>query len=172
MTKDDGFTIIEILVVILLIAIASTWIAIDFYHELDTTQLNSESMRMLRMARYAQMAAGQGRRKTIIHINMNDHCTWLETIEPVQQVKLKKGDTAPTIFEFENVFSEKYYLPENLQFAKIRVNEKDYSSSEQDIEIAFNPDGTADSALIELQSNDRSRTITINGVTSQSELHR
>ena len=166
-----GFTIIEILVVITIIALASTWAAVVIYREMGSTTLRSTALALQRTARYGRLTASQRHQPCRLQINLNKGSYRLYIIKRGYAVN---KDEEPKIFEEtpenEDIYSKEKYLPENIHFGLVIVEDQKTEQTGE-ASVSFNVDGSAQAALIQLRYEDNVQTILINPVTAKAELY-
>ena len=168
---DKGFTIVEILLVVLVIAIASTWTAIDFYQSLDSTSLRSGTMSVQRAARYARLIAGQRHQACKLHVNLDEGTYWLTVQERARAVGAEEQEEIEkSMLEIENVYERKRKIDEKLHFGKAQVEDSE-AVSDGEVSIAFNVQGSAESALLQISSKFQTRTILIYPWTGRTQIH-
>ena len=167
--KRKGFTLIEILLVTVLIALASTIIGIRFFRNLDRTALRSAGQKLLHMARYAQLLAGQHQQPTELHINLDEGTYWLTTLpSPSSDPEIDSSETdEPQIVN--NVYFKPAQLPDKLRFSRAQAADMQPVTSGE-ITIKFYTDGTAQAGLIQLSSRSKTFTVLIHPRTARAEL--
>jgi len=169
--KRKGFTLVEILLVVFLVAVASTWAAFSVYQGLDSTALRSGALSVQRAARFAQLLAGQKHQLCKLHINLDEDTYWLEVIpagKPVYKDKKEEPEQEVGILEIENVYKLKRKLPENVKFYLAQVEEEKVKNGQ--VAIAFKAVGGAQASLVQLGTDREIVTLVIYPVTGRSEL--
>lgn len=167
--KRNGFTLIEILLVTVLIALAGTIIGVRFFRNLDRTALRSASQKLLHMTRYAQLLAGQHQQPTELHINLEEGAYWLTTLPPLSSdPEIGSSETdEPQIVD--NVFFRPGQLPDKLRFTRAQAAGMPPVTGGE-ITIKFYTDGTAQAGLIQLSSRSKTFTVLIHPRTARAEL--
>jgi len=167
--KRNGFTLIEILLVTVLIALAGTIIGVRFFRNLDRTALRSASQKLLHMTRYAQLLAGQHQQPTELHINLEEGTYWLTTLPLLSSdPEIGSNETdEPQIVH--NVFFSPGQLPDKLRFTRAQAAGMQPVTSGE-ITIKFYTDGTAQAGLIQLSSRSNTFTVLIHPRTARAEL--
>jgi prepilin-type N-terminal cleavage/methylation domain-containing protein len=164
-----AFTLLEILVVTVLIALASTIIGIQFFRNLDRTALRTAGQKVLHMARYAQLLAGQHQQPTELHINLDEGKYWLTTLpSPAAAPEISSADS-PEPQVVDNVYITPGKLPDKLRFARAQTTDLQPVTAGEII-IKFHTDGTAQAGLIQLTSRSKTFTILILPRTARAEL--
>jgi prepilin-type N-terminal cleavage/methylation domain-containing protein len=167
--KRKGFTLIEILLVTVLIALASTIIGIRFFRNLDRTALRSAGQKLLHMSRYAQLLAGQHQQPTELHINLDKGAYWLTRLPSSSsdpEIVSKKTDEPQIV---DNVFSQPGQLPDKVRFSRAQAADMQPVTGGE-ITIKFYTDGTAQAGLIQLSSRSKTFTVLIHPRTARAEL--
>ena len=169
--RRKGFTIIEILVVITIIALASTWAAVVIYREMGSTTLRSTALALQRTARYGRLIAGQRHQPCRLQINLNEGNYRLNIIKRGYAVnKDEEPKTFEGLLENEDIYSEEKYLPENIHFGLVIVEDQQIEQTGE-ASVSFNVDGSAQAALIQLRNEDETQSLLINPVTAKAELY-
>ncbi|MBN1766547.1 MAG: hypothetical protein JW860_14930 [Sedimentisphaerales bacterium] len=168
--RIKGFTIIEILLVMLFIALMCTWVAIDMYQGLDSTALRSNSLGLLRAARYARGWAGAHNQVCRLHINLQESSYWLSLAENRDSLSPPEETPACDVLIQENIHQQKRYLPDKLRFGQVLVGDNQTSARQEQV-ITFFPDGRAQAGLVQIASNDSTQTLLIFPVTGKSQLY-
>ena len=170
--KRKAFTIVEVVLVVLVIALVSTLAAFDVYRELDSTMLRSSSLGLQRAARYARLIAGQKHQPCRLYINLDEGTYWLTIVKTGTPVGRENEDVKATgILEGENVYSQARKLPEKLHFRWVQVEGDKTAVREGRVSIAFNVDGSAQAGLIQISSENAVQTLLIYPCTARSELY-
>jgi len=166
-----GFTIIEILVAITIIALASTWAAVVIYRGIESTTLKSTALTLQRTAQYGQLIAGQRHQPCQLQINIDEKTYRLNIIKRGYAVnKNEEPQTFDGVLESEDIYSQIKKLPENIHFGLI-ITEDQQTEQTGEVSISFHVDGSAQAALIQLRCEDDAQTILINPVTAKAELY-
>lgn len=169
--KQKGFTLVEILLVVMLVAVASTWAAFTVYQGLDSTALRSGSLSVQRAARFARLLAGQKHQLCKLYINLDENTYWLEVIpagQPVRKDTKEEPEQEEGILEIENVYKQKRKLPEKVRFYLTQVEEEKVKSGQ--IAITFKAVGGAEASLIQVGTDKEIVTLVIYPVTGRLEL--
>lgn len=169
--QRKGFTIVEILVAITIIALASTWAAVVIYRGIESTTLRSTALALQRTARYGRLIAGQRHQLCRLQINMPERTYRLNIIKRGYAVnKDEETETFEGVLESEDIYSEEKRLPDNINFGLVIVEDQQTEQSGE-ASVSFNVDGNAQAALIQLRCEDETQTILINPVTAKAELY-
>ena len=167
--KRNGFTLIEILLVTVLIALAGAIIGIRFFRNLDRTALRSAGQKLLHMTRYAQLLAGQHQQPTELHINLDEGTYWLTYLPSPSsgpEIDSSKIDEPQIV---NNVYFKPAQLPDKLRFSRAQAADMQPVTSGKII-IKFYTDGTAQAGLIQLSSRSKTFTVLIHPRTARAEL--
>jgi len=169
--RRKGFTIVEILVAITIIALASMWAAVVIYRGIESTTLRSTALALQRTARYGRLIAGQRHQLCRLQINMHERTYRLNIIKRGYAVnKDEETETFEGILESEDIYSQEKRLPDNINFGLVIVEDQQIEQSGE-ASVSFNVDGSAQAALIQLRYEDETQTILINPVTAKAELY-
>jgi prepilin-type N-terminal cleavage/methylation domain-containing protein len=169
--RRKGFTIIEILVAITIIALASTWAAVVIYREIGSTTLKSTALSLQRTAQYGQLIAGQKHQPCQLQINIDEKTYRLNIIKRNYAVnKNEEPQTFEGVLESEDIYSQIKKLPENIHFGLV-ITEDQQTEQNGEVSVSFHVDGSAQAALIQLCNEDEVQTILINPVTAKAELY-
>ena len=169
--RRKGFTIIEILVAITIIALASTWAAVVIYREIGSTTLKSTALALQRTAQYGQLIAGQKHQPCQLQINIDEKTYRLNIIKRNYAVnKNEETETFEGVLESEDIYSQIKKLPENIYFGFV-ITEDQQTEHDGEVSVSFHVDGSAQAALIQLCNEDETQTILINPVTAKAELY-
>ena len=169
--RRKGFTIIEILVAITIIALASTWAAVVIYKGIESTTLKSTALTLQRTAQYGQLIAGQKHQPCQLQININEKTYRLNIIKRDYAVnKNEETQTFEGVLESEDIYSQIKKLPENIYFGLV-ITEDQQTEHNGEVSVSFHVNGSAQAALIQLRCEDDAQTILINPVTAKAELY-
>ncbi|MBN2375421.1 MAG: prepilin-type N-terminal cleavage/methylation domain-containing protein [Sedimentisphaerales bacterium] len=169
--KNDAFTLIEILLVVLLIALCSSLVGYRFYHSMDRTTLRISTNRVSHTVRYARLLAAEHHKTCDLHIDMDNNSYWL-TVRHAPEVVGKTPDRQDPDQQEEvvnNVYSKPSVLEEKLRFVKAQVENEEVKTSGQVI-IRFYVDGSADAALVQIGSADETFTLLVQPWTAEAIL--
>ncbi len=169
--RRKGFTIIEILVAITIIALASTWAAVVIYRGIESTTLKSTALALQRTAQYGQLIAGQKHQPCQLQINIYEKTYRLNIIKRNYAVnKNEETEIFEGVLESEDIYSQIKKLPENIHFGLIIIEDQQ-TEQNGEASVSFHADGSAQAALIQLRYEDEVQTILINPVTAKAELY-
>ena len=169
--RRKGFTIIEILVAITIIALASTWAAVVIYRGIESTTLKSTALALQRTAQYGQLIAGQKHQPCQLQINIDEKTYRLNIIKRNYAVnKNEETEIFEGVLESEDIYSQIKKLPENIHFGLV-ITEDQQTEQNGEVSVSFHVDGSAQAALIQLRNEDEVQTILINPVTAKAELY-
>ena len=169
--RQKGFTIIEILVAITIIALASTWAAVVIYRGIKSTTLKSTALTLQRTAQYGQLIASQKHQPCQLQINIDEKTYRLNIIKRNYAVnKNEETEIFEGVLESEDIYSQIKKLPENIHFGLV-ITEDQQTEHNNEASVSFHVDGSAQAALIQLRNEDEVQTILINPVTAKAELY-
>jgi prepilin-type N-terminal cleavage/methylation domain-containing protein len=141
MRKDtNGYTLIELAVVMLILAISLTTVIPSFSIGSDQSRLRSSANRIASVAEHAHQRAACTRLTHILHIDTKKGTYWVTT------QGLDGQDVSIT-----DILSLKGQLPEGVSFLDIKIQGIN-THSKDCICITLSPQGWADQATIRLRS--------------------
>ena len=166
--KRRGFTLVEILLIVMIMALASMLVGMEIYRNMDRTALRASTQRLLQAARYARVLAAEHHRQCTLHIDMDDGAYWLTAVETNVPLVAGAEDGAEDEQVIRSIYSRPSKLAEKLWFATVRVGGSDDESGE--VTIRFEPDGSAEAALVQISSADDTQTLLVYPWTAKSVL--
>ncbi len=169
--KNNAFTLVEILLVVLLIALCSMVVGYRFYRSMDRTALGISANRLSHTVRYARLLAAEHHKPCDLHIDMDDNSYWL-TVRQAPEVVGKNPDKSEEDRPEEvvnNAYSKPDELEEKLRFVKAQIENEAAQTSGQVI-ISFHVDGSADAALVQIGSKEETYTILVRPWTAEAVL--
>ena len=165
--KGRGFTILEILLVVTIIALVGTIVGYRFYEGMERTDLRSVGHSLLNMARYGQLLAVEHHQPCTLHIDLDEGRYWLTS----RKNKTVTGSEFDA--EQEAVVSDAYIrpgvLPVTLEFVRAQV-EGQQAVREGKIAISFRTDGSAEAGLVQIGSAKKYYTLLIYPWTGRAQL--
>ncbi|MBN1845143.1 MAG: prepilin-type N-terminal cleavage/methylation domain-containing protein [Sedimentisphaerales bacterium] len=176
-----GFSLLEILLVILLIAMASTIVGLQFFEKLDENALHNAARKLLHQAGMARLLAGEQQQPCRLHVDLDKGTFWLTRQTPDPTPATIPGTTpgarpsASTTGRpnadraFSDVFLRPGTLPKRIRFVRAQ-RAPDAAVTTGVITIDFYRDGTAQAALIQLGSRDRTVTVLIHPHTARAQI--
>jgi type II secretion system protein H len=152
-----GFTLIELMVVVLLIAVLSTLALPQLGGVWSNTQLNAAADDLTRAARFAQRMAVSTQRSLRLVVVEQDP----ETGRSAFRVEVESTDLeSPEAYaEISGRLGRNTLLPDSVRIADVLLAEQE--PLDPTTAVTFRPDGTADATVIQLLSNDRVVSIMI-----------
>jgi Tfp pilus assembly protein FimT len=165
--SHKGFTVLEILVIITIIALASTISALHIYSSLNSVSLYGAAKKMLYTARYARLLAVENHQPCTLHIDLDQNSYFLSFLEPGIPVA-KQTESADSQI-VDNMYVNPTVLPEEVQFQTIQVDDTP-TTQNGEILIQFREDGSAQAAIIQLGNQKNVYTIVVNPFTAKAEL--
>jgi len=165
--RGRGFTILEILLVVTIIALVGTIAGYRFYRVLEHTDLRSTAHRLLYMARYGQMLAAQHHRPSVLHVDLERGRYWL-TSRQIRTVTESTFEQEPEQV-VKDVYIRPGVLPGKLRFVRAQV-EGQAAVSKGQIAINFRVDGSAEAGLVQIGSDQKIYTLLIYPWTARAEL--
>ena len=168
--RRQGFTIIEILLAITIIALGATLAGLAVYRNMDRTAMAGSVRRLRYVAQYARMLAAQHHRQCKLHLDLDDGSYWLTAHQ--SGIPLGPEGQPPEPIEAEivtSVYARPSKLPEKLRFTQVRVGSEKIRYRGR-VAICFKVDGTADPAYVQVSSADETMTVLIYPWTAKAVL--
>jgi len=163
-----AFTLIELLVVITLMSIAAG-LGGGLYAKRYTHMLTGKAARnLLMLARYARIAAMENQKPYRLHLDKQDKRAWLST------TGLDRETMTTKVTIIDNAYCQPVSLADPVNFEALNIQtrhaeEASTNTAEQTV-ITFYPQGTADSAVIQLGDTHTHYTIGVSSCTGKSVL--
>jgi len=173
-----GFTVIEILVVGLIIALACLLGVVSISQQANSMVLHSAGLSLLQISRYGRLMAVENHRPCRLCIDLDNRQYWLTDYKQaasakadaprrLETVNIRQNDAAKGIV---NRYWQKRQLPERVRFVRVGVVEKADVNCGM-ATIVFNADGTAGAGIIQIAVDDEAQTIVIYPCTARAELN-
>ena len=167
--RFKGFTILELLLAVMIVLLASTLGAFYVYRELDRIAVRSGGQDLMHMARYGRLLAGEKQLPCRLHINLDEGRYWLTSQKvgiPVDAETDSKVSEPETV---QDIFQRPRQLPGEVRFIKAQVA-GDEPSESGEVEIAFRLDGSSDAALIQMGIGEIINTVVVYPWSGRAEL--
>ncbi len=163
-----AFTIVELLLVVMIVALSSTYVAFEIYSSIQQTSLRAESQRLLQTARYARVIALREHVTCRLHIDLTGRTYRLSVIPTDIPVDKNHEPVSPVIVA--DSMSSPHILAEELRFKRAQAGPGlAYQGSE--VVIKFYPDGTADASFVQIfGKNDAVCSILVFPATGRAEM--
>ena len=146
MAKRSGFTLAEVVIVVVILAIIVGVAAPAFVGSLHRFRMDEASSNILMLMRYARQKAVvvQETRRVVFDIDHNKY--WMEEI-----VRDKRGRVDDTVMR------QRMYLPEQHVIRAIYKPLSEETISNGEVAVGFYPDGTCEGAyvLVERSANEK-----------------
>jgi Tfp pilus assembly protein FimT len=165
--RETGFTVLEILVMITIIALASTISALHIYHSLDSVSLYGASKKLLYTARYARLLAVENHQSCILHIDIDQNSYYLSVQKTGIPVKTHEESEPAAVVN--NIYVSPTVLPEKITFGKVQV-EGAAPAERGEVKIQYREDGRVEAALIQMGNQQSIYTVLLNPFTAKAEL--
>ncbi len=159
-THTGGFTLIELLVVIVIMTILTGISAGIFTGANKKLEVQKASNSLLMMAQYARMSAVEQQRAYKLYIDNANHEFYLVTTlfdeesETAEEIVIQESLCAPVVLEGSVIIED------------VRVLSNDYDTARMPNNmyvIAFSPDGTSQSAVVQIGDNEKTHyTLSVN----------
>lgn len=164
-----GFSLLELLVVVAIMALMASLVGVRYYQRMEKVVLRGAAYRVLNMAQYGRLLAGEGHRPCRLNINLTEGTYWLTeqlTGIPVGGETDKDGGRELTISDH---YSRPSVLPERIKFKMVEVAGRVVVGSGE-VTIEFMADGTAEASVIEIGGDKRVYTVVIEPWTGRAEI--
>ena len=166
-THTSGFTLLELLVVIAVMTIMASIGAGAFVGANHKLKVQKAASSLLIMAQYARMSAVEQQTAYKLYIDMNNNEFYLATAFFDEQ-----GAAQEVIIE--DSFCKPVTLENGITIEDARVLSNDYdlgNTSNSMYLIAFAPDGTSQTAVVQIGDGETHYTLSVNEVTGKSKLY-
>ena len=166
-TRRDGFTLIELLVTIVIMTILIGVGSGSFVGTNEKLQLQKAANSLLLDAQYARMSAIEQQRTYKLYLDYTNGEFYLITIDN----NVESGQIEEILIQ--DSVCPPIQLEKNINFEDIRVLSNEYevaTTSENLYIVSFFPDGTSQSALIQIGNGKHHYTLSISGMTGKSKL--
>ena len=187
----QGFTVVEVLAVMVVIALAGLFAGLEIYQRLGTGTMESSTQGLLQMAGYAQLWSAEYHRRSQLHINIAKN-TYCLTVTPeatavggsaargvgadakvltkaAEPVTDSSGVATTRLPGGGHGMTQRRSLPEGVRFGLVRVAGPQQTDTAE-VTIAFEPNGSADAGLIQIVGNNEVWTILIYPWSGRAEL--
>jgi len=164
-----GFSLLELVVVVAIMAMMASLVGIRYYQRMEKVVLRGAAYRVLNMAQYGRLLAGEEHRPCRLNINLTDGTYWLTeqlTGIPVDDESYEEGGQELTI---SDSYARPSALPERIKFKMVEVAGLVVEGSGE-VAIEFKADGTAESSSIQIGGDKRVYTVVIEPWTGRAEV--
>ncbi len=165
-THKGGFTLIELLVVITIMTIMTGIGAGIFTGANQKLQVQKAASSLLIMAQYARMSAVEEQIAYKLYLDTTNNEFYLATTD------FDQSGAAQEIV-IENSFCAPVTLNSPISIEDVRVLSNDYNignTSKNLYLIAFAPDGTSQTSLVQIGDGKAHYTLSVNEITGKSKL--
>jgi len=167
--KRRGFTTVELLMVIVIMAAASAVAGLRVYRGLDSAALRSSSHRLLRLARYGRLLAGEHRMVCKLHVDLDEGKYWLTARAGGAQAAAKETGNSLREEVVRNVYVRPEVLPERVRFCLAQIA-GGQAVRQGEIVVEFKVDGSATAGLIQIGTARETNTLLIYPCTAKARL--
>lgn len=160
-SRQKGFTLVELLVVVVLVALLAGAAGGIYFKSYQNRLLAKEARQMLLTAKYARLAAIEGGKCCQMKFDPQNNRYWLEMENELENLVVK------------NQYSRPVELADNIKLESVQIKseENNYAATgTTDAMILFNPDGTADNAVVTITNGVLKYYLTVCGPTGKSKL--
>jgi prepilin-type N-terminal cleavage/methylation domain-containing protein len=160
-----GFTLVELLVVIAIIAIGSS-IGAGFYAgTFGRLQVERAARDLLLTAKYGRIKAIEQQRRCKIELDATNGGFWLV----VDQLNEETEQTEQTIVR--DFYSKPVEFAETVKFEEIQITPIGSEETSEEAAIVFLPNGTSQSAVIQIGNGKNHYTISICAATGRAKIY-
>ena len=167
--RRHGFSLLEVLAVVVIIVMVAATIGVRFYKSLDSAALRSSSHRLLQTARYARLTAGENHQPCTLEIDLDRGLYWLRGHGKPAQPGMGPSSRPSASEGAAALDTEPRRLPETVRIIRAQVAGKGLYTQGK-VAIEFHVDGSAEAALVQLNSAERTWTLLVQPWTAQAEL--
>ncbi|MCP4712231.1 MAG: prepilin-type N-terminal cleavage/methylation domain-containing protein [Planctomycetes bacterium] len=164
-----GFSLIELLGVVAIVALLASVVGVRYYQRMEKTVLRGAAYRVLNMAQYGRLLAGEGHRPCRLNINLTEGTYWLTELLtgiPVDDESFEEGGQELTI---SDQYARPSVLPEGIRFKQVELAGMALEGSGE-VAIEFRADGTAEASVIEIGGDKRVYRVVIEPWTGRAEI--
>ena len=158
LSKRSAFTIIELLVVAMIIALMAGSAFMFGFSRYKTAVVGHTARKLMLAAKYARLTAVENQIRCKLVISETEKKFFLTSGQNV----ISNPYTKPTAMD-DNVSFESVAITPNLPDTA--------DSSDEQYIINFMPDGTADTAVMQLTNGKTNFTVTISGATAKAKVY-
>lgn len=171
-TKQKGFTIAEVLLVVIIIGLVTSAGTGMYLGTFKKMQVQRVAYDFFATVQYARIAAVERQMPYKLELDMSNRAfslgtsQWDEESEEVVQEVVRNSFCRPVQFGGD------------IQFESIQIDTEEWAAEtqeeteqEQEQAIAFRPDGTAQSAVIQIGDGRTHYTIAVNSATGRAKLY-
>ena len=165
--RRGGFSLVELLGVVAIMALLASLVGVSYYQRMEKVVLRGAAYRVLNMAQYGRLLAGEGHRPCRLNINLTEGTYWLTeqlTGIPVDDDSVKDGGQELTI---SDSYARPSALPERIKFKMVEVAGRMVVGSGE-VAIEFKTDGTAEASSIQIGGDKRVYTVVIEPWTGRA----
>jgi type II secretion system protein H len=163
-----GFTLVEVLLVVVIIALMAA-VSGGIYLGTYRNMLARKSARdFLLAAKYARVTAIEQRRPCKIELDAANNGFWLVS----EQVNEETGQTKQVMVR--NAYSRPMRFGGGVKFEDVRIKSADLDErfeADNQRTIVFSPDGTAQSAVIQIGDGENHYTVSISAATGRVKMY-
>jgi prepilin-type N-terminal cleavage/methylation domain-containing protein len=160
-----GFTLVEMLVVIAIIAIGSS-VGVGFYTgTFGRLQVERAARDLLLTAKYGRIKAIEQQRRCKIELDATNGGFWLV----VDQLNEETEQTEQTIVR--DFYSKPVEFAETVKFEEIQITPIGSEETSEETAIVFLPNGTSQSAVIQIGNGKNHYTVSICAATGRARIY-
>jgi prepilin-type N-terminal cleavage/methylation domain-containing protein len=163
---ESGFTLVELLVVIAIISLMAGLGSGAFVGTLERLKLDKAANSLLMAGRYARLIAVEQQKRYRLCLDQNNNGFYLLTTIYDEEGALSEDTVV------NDSYSKPFSFDGDIRFEQIEiVSSSDIDTAYEDLPtVVFKPDGTAESAIIQIGNGKLSYTVSINASTGKTKL--
>lgn len=163
----DGFTLVEVLLVVLLISLVAS-VGSGFYiGSYKAMMVEKAARNLLLTAKYARIMAIEQQRRYKLNLDIVNNGFFLTTII------VDEESGSAELFIVRDPYSKPVAFDDDIMFEDIQITPTGYETT-SDIEgqqtIVFSPDGTAQSAVVQIGNGDTHYSLSIEAATGKAKI--
>ena len=166
--QQQGFTLIELLVVIALISLMASFGGSKLVGAYDRLKLDKTANDLLLAAKYARVTAIEKQKQYKLYLDTQNSEFYLVT-SLYDEVNGYMGEEI-----VQDTYCKPVILEKNISFEEIQITPIGYEMTnytDDESIIVFSPDGTAQTAVIQIGNNQMHYTLSIIAATGKAKLY-
>ena len=166
-TKKHGFTLIELIVVIAILSLMASVGAVKLFGTYNKLNLDKAASNLFLTAKYARMMAVEQQKQYKLCLDTLNNAFYLVTTLSDEENRLI-GEAI-----VRDPYCKPVTLERNIKFEDIQITPttlETITETEDLPTIIFSPDGTAQSAVVQIGDDKAHYTVSINAATGKAKL--
>lgn len=172
--QGGGFTLWEVLIVVLLLALTSGVVVSHMVQRLDTLLLRNTARDLLIAARYARHWAVKQRRSCVLLLDVQAGSFELNAEALPIRRRESEDDTKAADEAGISGTDQRWFravpLPESIRFGLVRSGKNTFDQRKP-IRLTFYPDGTSEPGVVQLTDGEKVMTVIVFPWAAEPELH-